>query len=230
MVVAFVVSTYYFTREPRSDHLPSLILLKSFGRSLRYHAGSLAFGSLIITICQIVRLILEYVKEKTKDTESSTVKFIVKCLICYFKILEKFLRFINRNGYILIAVHGDNFFTSCKNAFNLILRNIIRIATLNWAGDFTLFLGRIFVSAITTGLALFYFSKMDDLQFVIVPAAIIFILSFVTAGAFNNLFKVGIDSVFMCFLEDSERNDGSPGHEPFAPPEIANHLTNHKKL
>lgn len=230
MIVASVVAIYYFTREPRSDNLPTFVLLTSFKRAFRYHIGSLAFGSLIITICQIVRLILEYIHEKTKDSESSVVKFIVKCLRCYFKCLEKFLKFINRNSYILIAIHGDNFFTSCKNAFNLILRNVIRVATLNWAGDFTLFLGRIFVSAITTGLALYYFSTMNEVQFVIVPAVIVFLLSYFTAGAFNNIFKTGIDSVFMCFLEDSERNDGSPGYEPFSPPEISNHLTNHKKL
>jgi len=40
--------------------------------------------------------------------------------------LEKFLKFLNKNAYIMIAVHGKNFCTSAKNAFFLLMRNIVR--------------------------------------------------------------------------------------------------------
>lgn len=34
--------------------------------AFRYHVGSLAFGALILTLVQIVRIILEYIDHKTK--------------------------------------------------------------------------------------------------------------------------------------------------------------------
>lgn len=82
------------------------------------------------------------------------------CLKCCFWCLEKFIRFLNRNAYIMvsglgpitnppalpgregplfpvgalilpfyslqIAIYGTNFCTSAKNAFFLLMRNIIR--------------------------------------------------------------------------------------------------------
>ena len=48
----------------RSRNLPTFPLLGSLGRTLRYHTGSLAFGSLIIALVQIVRAFLEYVEYK----------------------------------------------------------------------------------------------------------------------------------------------------------------------
>lgn len=87
-------------------------------------------------------------------------KLLLGCLKCCFWCLEKFLKFLNRNAYIMvreagrwglfllpleegfallraecpplppsapqIAVYGTNFCTSARNAFSLLMRNIIR--------------------------------------------------------------------------------------------------------
>lgn len=225
MVISGVVADYYFTKKPRSKNLADSIVWGSFKQTLFYHTGSLAFGSLIITIIQIIRLILEYIDQKTKGTENTFVKFLLKCFKCYFWCLEKVFKFINRNGYAMMAIHGDNFFTSCRKAFELILRNCVRVAILNWTGDFTLFLGKIFVSSLTTGISLYFFSQDETITFILIPGIIIFILSFIVSGAFTNLFEIGIDSVFLCFMEDEEQNDGSPGHERYAPKAIRSHLS-----
>lgn len=44
----------------------------------RYHLGSLAFGSLIIAIIQIIRVLLEYVDGKLKGSENAVAKFFLK--------------------------------------------------------------------------------------------------------------------------------------------------------
>lgn len=43
-----------------------------------YHIGTLAFGSLIIAILWVIQIVLEYVYQKLKNTNSS-VQFIIKC-------------------------------------------------------------------------------------------------------------------------------------------------------
>ena len=35
-----------------------------------------------------------------------------------------------------------------------------------------------------------------------------FICSYLASGAFTGVFEIGIDSMFLCFMEDEERNDG----------------------
>ena len=49
-----------------------------FDFTFRYHLGSLAFGSLLIAIVQIVRVILEYVDSKLNGSENRIAKFLLK--------------------------------------------------------------------------------------------------------------------------------------------------------
>ncbi|PNI51559.1 SLC44A2 isoform 6, partial [Pan troglodytes] len=58
--------------------------------------------------------------------ENKFAKCLMTCLKCCFWCLEKFIKFLNRNAYIMIAIYGTNFCTSARNAFFLLMRNIIR--------------------------------------------------------------------------------------------------------
>ena len=214
MTIAGVVAQYYFASDDDRNDMPRFICLRSFLRSLRFHAGSLALGSLIITVCRLIRLILEFIDEKTKNSQNTVVKCFIKCCKCCCYCLEKFLKYLNRNGYIMTAMHGYSFFKGCVSAFNLLLRNAARATAINWVGDFTLFLGRIVVSAITTMIAILIFRSKDNITFYIVPALCIFVMSWIASGVFTGVFEISIDSMFMCFLEDEERNDGHGKRRP----------------
>ena len=224
MSLAGVFAAWYFQREPRRKNMGRAPVWYSFKRSIRYHTGSIAFGSFIITIIKVIRAVIYYLQQKTKGTENEVVKCLLKCAACCCWCFEKFMKFINRNAYILIAIHGYNFFGACKKAFGLILRNCVQVATVNWVGDFTLFLGRVFVTGIVTGVSCYLFAQMDDVTFYVVPGALVCIISFFASGAFTDLFEMGIDSMFLCYMEDRERNDGSAGHEMYGPPELTGYL------
>lgn len=55
-VLASTVAIWYFSQE--NCHKP---VTRSFYRAFRYHLGSIAFGSLLVAIVQIVRLYLYYI-------------------------------------------------------------------------------------------------------------------------------------------------------------------------
>jgi choline transporter-like protein 2/4/5 len=166
MTVAGVVARFYFRKDEEKACLCCKgWICKSFWQAIRYHIGSLAFGSLIITICKVIRAAIEYVDQKTKNKQTTFVKVVIKCMKCCLWCLEKFLKYLNRNAYILIAINGYSFCRGCGSAFQLILRNIIRVATLNWVGDFALFLGRVFVAGVTTAGALWVFPKVKTCRF-----------------------------------------------------------------
>ena len=63
MTLAGAFASYYWAWRKPQD-IPHLPVTSSFARSLRYHTGTLAFGSLIITIVQLARIALEYGKLK----------------------------------------------------------------------------------------------------------------------------------------------------------------------
>jgi hypothetical protein len=48
-----------------------------------------------------------------------------KCIIRYF---EKFIRFLNSNAYIMIALTGQSFCEAAYDAFYLIMRNLMKVA------------------------------------------------------------------------------------------------------
>eukprot|EP00794_Sanderia_malayensis_P015816 gene15816-17411_t len=210
--LAGAFASWYWAWDKSTD-VPTLPLLNSIGRTLRYHTGSLAFGSLIIAIIQLIRAGLEYLDHKLNGPGTNpgpVTKFFIKCLKCCFWCFEKFIKFLNKNAYIEIAVYGKNFCVSAKNAFCLLLRNILRAAVLDKVTDFLLFIGRI---TVTLGVAVgsfYWFKDRKDLNYYLAPVMIITVGAYMIASAFFSVYEMAIDTIFLCFLEDSERHDGSP--------------------
>lgn len=53
------------------------------------------------------------------------------------------MKFINKNAYIQTAIYGVSFCKGARLAFFLILRNILRVISVNMVGDFVLLLGKV---------------------------------------------------------------------------------------
>ncbi|XP_039370008.1 choline transporter-like protein 2 isoform X3 [Mauremys reevesii] len=216
VTLAGAFASYYWAFK-KPDDMPAFPLFSSFGRALRYHTGSLAFGSLILAIVQIIRVLLEYLDHRLKAAENKFAKFLLTCLKCCFWCLEKFIKFLNRNAYIMIAIYGTNFCTSAKNAFFLLMRNIIRVAVLDKVTDFLLFLGKLLIVGSVGILAFFFFSQRIDvvqdsaptLNYYWVPILTVIVGSYLIAHGFFSVYAMCVDTLFLCFLEDLERNDGS---------------------
>ncbi|XP_073175025.1 choline transporter-like protein 2 isoform X7 [Lepidochelys kempii] len=68
VTLAGAFASYYWAFK-KPDDIPAFPLFSSFGRALRYHTGSLAFGSLILAIVQIIRVLLEYLDHRLKGTQ-----------------------------------------------------------------------------------------------------------------------------------------------------------------
>merc|ERR1719350_1503496 len=220
MVLAGAFSSWYWTLK-KSD-VPALPVLTSIGRTIRYHTGTLAFGSLIIAIIKMIRLMLQHIQDKLeeKGVENPVVKAILCLCKCCFWCLEKFMKFINRNAYILTAIYGSNFCKSAKEAFSLILRNMVRVAVLDKVTDFLLFLGKLVVTSTVALCYFWYFSgglsenvPLDlaepKLNYYFVPVIVITIGAYFIASCFFSVYAMAVDTLFLCFLVDMEKNDGS---------------------
>ncbi|XP_006898835.1 PREDICTED: choline transporter-like protein 2 [Elephantulus edwardii] len=216
VTLAGAFASYYWAMN-KPDDLPAFPLFSSFSRALRYHTGSLAFGALILAIVQIIRVMLEYLDQRLKAAQNKFAKFLMTCLKCCFWCLEKFIRFLNRNAYIMIAIYGTNFCTSARNAFFLLMRNIIRVAVLDKVTDFLFLLGKLLVVGSVGILAFFFFTHRikivqdtaPPLNYYWVPILTVIIGAYLIAHGFFSVYGMCVDTLFLCFLEDLERNDGS---------------------
>lgn len=215
MVLACTFATWYWTFNKKD--VPFFTLTKAIFQTSFYHLGTLAFGSLILAICRLIRLILEYIDRKLKKYDNAVTKAILCCMRCFFWLLESFLRFLSQNAYIMCAIHGKNFCTSAKDAFNLTMRNFLRVVTLDKVTDFLFFMSKLLLTG-AAGVATYFFllnnPSIVQLHYIAVPTAIVAICAFVITTVFFSVYSMAVDTLFLCFLEDIERNDGSP-EKPF---------------
>uniref|UniRef100_A0A3P8ZAF8 Choline transporter-like protein n=1 Tax=Esox lucius TaxID=8010 RepID=A0A3P8ZAF8_ESOLU len=216
VTLAGAFASYYWAFK-KPDDIPASPVFSSLGRALRYHTGSLAFGSLILSLVQVIRVLLEYLDQKLKAAQNGCAKFLLSCLKCCFWCLEKFIKFLNRNAYIMVAIYGKSFCTSAKDAFFLLMRNIVRVAVLDKVTDFLLFLGKLLIVGIVGIFSFFFFSgrikaveqAAPSLNYYWVPILTVVVGSYLIAHGFFSVYAMCVDTLFLCFLEDLERNDGS---------------------
>ncbi|XP_056443034.1 choline transporter-like protein 2 isoform X2 [Gadus chalcogrammus] len=216
VTLAGAFASYYWAFK-KPEHIPAYPIFASLGRALRFHTGSLAFGSLILSLVQIVRVLLEYLDHKLKGAQNRCAKFILSCMKCCFWCLEKFIKFINRNAYIMIAIYGKSFCPSAKDAFFLLMRNVIRVAVLDKVTDFLLFLGKLLIVGIVGICSFFFFSgrikaveeTAPSLNYYWVPILTLVVGSYLIAHGFFSVYAMCVDTLFLCFCEDLERNDGT---------------------
>uniref|UniRef100_A0A3Q0RJP1 Choline transporter-like protein n=1 Tax=Amphilophus citrinellus TaxID=61819 RepID=A0A3Q0RJP1_AMPCI len=223
-------ASYYWAFKKPED-IPAYPIFSSLGRALRYHTGSLAFGSLILSLVQVIRVLLEYLDHKLKGAQNKFAKFLLSCLKCCFWCLEKCIKFLNRNAYIMIAVYGKNFCTAARDAFFLLMRNIIRVAVLDKVTDFLLFLGKLLIVGIVD---LRLIKAVEDaapsLNYYWVPILTVVVGSYLIAHGFFSVYAMCVDTLFLCFCEDLERNDGSSERPYFMSPELHEILSKSKPV
>ncbi|XP_015380272.1 PREDICTED: choline transporter-like protein 1 [Diuraphis noxia] len=205
MIIAGSVATWFFTRN--KDNVSSPIST-SVGYLFNYHLGSVALGSFIIAVLQIIRAILNYIDETLKESQNEVAKSLYKIFQCLFSCLQQFLQYLTRNAYIEIAIYGDNFCRSGQQAFRMITSNVLRVAAINSVGDFVLFLGKVLVVTSTVLLGFKMLETKPGILHLWVPLTVAGIFAYFVAHCFISVYEMVIDTIFMCFCEDCNLNDG----------------------
>lgn len=205
IVIAGAVAHHYF-REGNS--LIRFPLATSLWYTLRYHLGTIAFGSLIIAIVQFIRVLLRYAEEHLKMAKNSDIaKFLLRCLGYAFMCLERFLKFISRNAYVVCAIKGANFCRAARDAFKLLTDNCLRLVAVQFVSGFLIILGKLAVVCAVAVTSVFWLRDMD-LQYYIIPVVLIVLISFCIVALFMTVFEMTIDTIFLCVCEDLEHHTG----------------------
>uniref|UniRef100_A0A673AGY7 Choline transporter-like protein n=1 Tax=Sphaeramia orbicularis TaxID=375764 RepID=A0A673AGY7_9TELE len=213
MTVAGAVVTYYFTRD--KTRLPVTPILSSVLRLVRYHLGTVAKGSFIITLVKIPRLVLMYIHNQLKGKENACARCLLKTCICCLWCLEKCLNYLNQNAYAATAINSTSFCTSARDAFVILVENALRVATINAVGDFVLFLGKILIVTSTAFAGVLLLNYQRDYAEWLLPLIIVCLFAFLVAHCFLSIFEIVVDVLFLCFAIDTKYNDGTPGKEFF---------------
>ena len=213
LVVALAISTWYFTREPKN--IGNSNVFYSIKTAFRFHAGSAAFGALIIAIIKTIRAIIAYLQRKAKKSGSKLAQLVLCIIQSCMWCVEKTMKFINKNAYIQIAIFGYSFCKAARRAFFLIARNILRIAAVSIVSSFVLLIGKVLVPVGTTTLCYLFLTSTggaDGLAGLWAPLFLVFLLSFFTVQMFNEVFGMAIWTILQCFVADEEMFGQGDGH------------------
>jgi solute carrier family 44 (choline transporter-like protein), member 1 len=118
---------------------------------------------------------------------------------------------MTRNAYIVIAKDGTPLIQSGKKAFHLLKAHSKDVIALNFAGDFVMFIAKVFVVAITgfVGYEVLKPSTSDLKYGLVVPLVISIVFAFMIVHCIMTVLEMTIDTIFICFCDDCEENNGT---------------------
>ncbi|TYZ65036.1 hypothetical protein PybrP1_004488 [[Pythium] brassicae (nom. inval.)] len=199
-------------------------IARAVRNTLRFSLGSLCFGSFVIAFVQFLRFVLEYVSHNTKQLQQNNrvVKVAFLAIRCCLWCFEKCLKFLSKNAYIVIAMQGSSFCAASVEAFRILVKNVARVAVVNSISFFLLFLVKVTITlavgaivfaalssqataaggSVTQHLAILSGSVTSPMA----PVLASCILAWLVASAFANVYDTAIDTILLCFCEDTDKN------------------------
>ena len=211
-VIICSACSWYFSRKDIADGdgiAGDSDIWKGMWWSWRYHAGSLALGSLILSLFWLIRGLFEYIGEKVNKAtgENSCTKCLLCCINCCLDCFDRFLRFLNLNAYIYMAISGEGFCKSALHAFLLILKNKAKFAFVKGIEGLFMFLAKFCIAIGTTLFCWFlivvWTDQANDVTVhPINPSIFVFIFAYLIAAIFIGIFEVSSNSILQCYCMD----------------------------
>ncbi|VDB96491.1 unnamed protein product [Peniophora sp. CBMAI 1063] len=107
---------WYYIGSKNSPQMPSWPTASAFGRATTSSLGSIAFGSLIVTVLEIIRGLLDFARQDS----DGVLSFLACCAECFVACIEDIVESFNRYAYIEIALYGKSYVKAAKDTWRLI--------------------------------------------------------------------------------------------------------------
>jgi hypothetical protein len=212
--IAGAVGSWYFAKN--EEKLRPTYVPWGVKTALTYHMGSIAFGSFIIALIQLLKYYLMYLQKQAEKQHNKLLSIIFGILAYAVWCMEKCAKFISKNAYIQIALCGKKFCSAAKDAFFLIFRNAGRIMAagmispvINWLGFLIITLSTVFIGFMLIEV---FGLKLNS---PVGPCIIYLIEGWVCGSLVMNVFGLGVDTVLQCFVADEEINGTVGEHTPY---------------
>lgn len=218
-IIAGAVVVWFFA--PKNQKTRSGKVQFAFWNAMRYHFGSLAFGSFILAVVQFVRYALMYLEKQSGTPKNRIAVLLNRIVQCILWCFEKCIKFLNRNAYIQIAIKGTNFCQSALKAFSLILQNFVRFGVIAILGNIIHLVGYTFIMAATLGTGYLLLRAMQPDVNPVVPMIVYAFISYLVGMLYINIYAMAVDSSLQCFLTCEELGEDA------MPPAMQNFVTKH---
>jgi len=206
------VSHWYFFRGDDEDAKAAktrVPLLRSLGRVVRYHLGSIFFGAFIISVIQLIRIILYAIDRYTKKQQDANflLKLAIKCTQCCMWCFEKTIKFITNYCYIYVAMQGASFCKACFLTFSLIVNNPAQLSINTFVRTILSWIQLLGLPIACGWLCNFILIQSARAE-TIWPTVVVGLSSYVIASTFTSVFSCVLDTLFVCCCRDRAEYKG----------------------
>ncbi|KAK7065393.1 hypothetical protein SK128_015794 [Halocaridina rubra] len=229
MIIGSAVSTWYFTRE-EDNRVSKHPVWWSWQTLLMYHLGTVAKGSLLITVCKLPRLLIQWTTKRCKDPEQRCARCGLQVCCCCLWCFDHLLKYMNHNAYTVTATRGTAFCESAKIAWRVVLTNMLQVATVNSVGDLMLFLAKVAVTGTVCCIALPVLHNDPTLHLYAVPLLVTAVFAFFITHCVFSVYEMAVDTLFLCFSDDYNTYDTTDGRELVANKELYEFMVKHEDI
>lgn len=208
------VCFWYWTRVDKSK--VKIRVLGSWLTMMRYHFGSLCLGSLLLSMFQLLRLLIDYFYKQTKklQDQNSVVKCIVKCCMSCTACLHKVIRYLTFQSFTMTAMYGYGFCEAGLETFLVLKKDKGRVFTVAFVGTLILNLSKVIITVICVLIEKAWLENDADFAFggpkyiesttltLIMTAG----LAFWIATGFMVVYQVASKTLLMCVCVDADIN------------------------
>ena len=218
-IISFACCVWYFSQDKNDLHHP---IWRGVKNGLWYHIGSLAFGSLILALVILIKWAIQILSKaySERPDANAVVSCFCKCAACCVNCFERFIKFLNNQAYIRIALTGEGFCSAAQSAFEMIWENAGRFAALGGVSGVFNFLGKLLITTSSTYLGFliideYYANKISS---PVGPIVLFVILSYLVSSLFMSVYEIAADTIIQAFIVDEKLN--GKGKANFAPEPI----------
>lgn len=218
-VVSYAVEMWFFSSynsQNNSKSHPGLacVACEAHSVAMKYHLGSLAFGSFIIAVFRSFQIVMGILTEAAQDTGNPVGACAGKVCICCIECFRRCIEHLNKTAYMDIALNGNAFCPAAYHAMSILTSNATAVGVLKGATWLFELAGLGGITAAGVGLT-FWTIKLsstynDPLSANYIPEPILVcatagLVSLLMALPFVIVFGQATDTVLFCFAIDEKR-------------------------
>ncbi len=190
-----VASWYFFAGSGTEVKNPTNA---AFVRASTKSLGSIAFGSLIITVIRILRSMLNSARRNRNP-------FVMCCAYVLISIMERVIEYVTSYAFVYVAIYGKSFIPSCKCTMQLLSERgidaIVNDDLTSTALSFIAFIFGLVSGGITYFIAYFAYHEEKD-RLLLVACLILGLIVMILCMQASNIILAGIKTIFVCYAED----------------------------
>lgn len=114
--------------------------------NIKYHLGSICFGAIVVTIITMLRILA------TARRSEGSLRILAAIAECLLRCVEDYIKILNNNAIIVMAVTGEGYIDSAKSTISLIFDNLSLFIILDYFTTFYNVFSVVFIGLLPAGI------------------------------------------------------------------------------